>query len=75
MTLENVKTQAKNGLWSVVPFNWGVKHFIKRDETSKAIKFFQYKTGRSVFIPECWQVWRQLQVAAMTASNGRLSIN
>jgi hypothetical protein len=61
MTLENVKTQAKSGQWSDVPFDWGMKYFLKRDETSKAVKFFQFKTGKSVFMPECWSQWRQLQ--------------
>jgi hypothetical protein len=69
MTLENVefkitshnRTLLQFGFWSLIPFDWGMKHFMKNEETSQAVRFFQYKTGKSVFAPECWSQWRRMQ--------------
>jgi hypothetical protein len=46
------------GLWSLIPLNLGMKLFKKLDERSQAVRFFQYKTGRSIFDPECWKQYR-----------------
>ena len=66
MTLENVEITVKShnhtlvqfGLWSMIPYNWGMKFFKKRDEMSQAVRFHQYKTGKSLFVPECWKQYR-----------------
>ncbi len=66
MTLENVeltvkrhnKTFVRIGLWSLIPLDWGMKFFKRQDETSQAVRFFQYKTGKSIFSPENWRRYR-----------------
>ena len=66
MTMENVELTVRMhnrillsiGLWSLIPLDWGMKFFKRHDETSQAVRFFQYKTGKSIFDPGCWRRYR-----------------
>jgi hypothetical protein len=66
MTIENIEITVKShnttllhfGLWSLIPYDAGMKYFKKHDLTSQAVRFHQFKTGKSIFAPECWQQYR-----------------
>ena len=50
-----MKKVAVRGFWTIVPMNLGMKYFQSNDDKLYAAKFFQFKTGKSLFLPECWR--------------------
>lgn len=66
MTIENVEfvikkhnhTLVKISTWSFIPYNFGMRLFKKHDDMSQVVRFHQYKTGKSLFAPECWREYR-----------------